>query len=100
MIPQRTVWQPTPVFLPGEYHGQRSLVGYNPQVCKELDVTEATEHAMISDANYLAKDAKHLFMYMLPSVCFLWRNVYLGLLHSFRLGCWFFDIELFEYFGN
>jgi len=23
-------WQPTPVFLPGEYHGQRSLVGYSP----------------------------------------------------------------------
>ena len=75
-------------------------MGYNPQVCKELDMTEATEHAMISDANYLAKDAKHLFMYLLPSVCFLWRNVYLSLLHSFQLGCWFFDIELFEYFGN
>ena len=26
----RRVWQPTPVFLPGECHGQRSLVGYNP----------------------------------------------------------------------
>ena len=23
-------WQPTPVFLPGEFHGQRSLVGYSP----------------------------------------------------------------------
>ena len=27
-------WQPTPVFLPGEFHGQRSLVGYSPQVSK------------------------------------------------------------------
>ena len=27
-------WQPTPVFLPGEPHGQRSLVGYSPQVIK------------------------------------------------------------------
>ena len=32
--------QPTPVFLPGEPHGQRSLVGYNPQGHKELDMTE------------------------------------------------------------
>jgi len=27
--------QPTPVFLPGESHGQRSLAGYSPQGCKE-----------------------------------------------------------------
>jgi len=31
---------PTPVFLPGEFHGQRSLVGYGPWGCKELDTTE------------------------------------------------------------
>ena len=36
--------QPTPVFLPGGSHGQRSLVGYRPWGCKELDMTEATEH--------------------------------------------------------
>ena len=28
--PWRRAWQPTPVFLPGESHGQRSLVGYSP----------------------------------------------------------------------
>ena len=32
--------QPAPVFLPGESHGQRSLVGYSPWGCKELDTTE------------------------------------------------------------
>ena len=31
-----------PVFLPGESHGQRSLVGYSPWGCKESDMTEAT----------------------------------------------------------
>ena len=36
---------PTPVFLPGEFHGQRSLVDYSPWGCKELDTTEVTEHA-------------------------------------------------------
>ena len=30
-IPWRRKWQPTPVFLPGKSHGQRSLVGYSPQ---------------------------------------------------------------------
>ena len=29
-IPWRRAWQPTPVFLPGESHGQRSLVGHGP----------------------------------------------------------------------
>ena len=33
-------WQPTPVFLPGESHGQRSLAGYSPRDRKELDMTE------------------------------------------------------------
>ena len=35
----RRKWQPTPAFLPGKFHGQRSLVGYNPRGCKELDMT-------------------------------------------------------------
>ena len=30
----------TPVFLPGEFHGQRNLADYSPWVCKELDKTE------------------------------------------------------------
>ena len=34
----------TPVFLPGESHGQRSLAGYSPQGHKESDMTEATQH--------------------------------------------------------
>ena len=34
----RRKWQPTPVFLPGEFHGQRNLAGYSPQGCKELDM--------------------------------------------------------------
>ena len=39
---RRRAWQPTPVFLPGESHGERSLVGYGPQGRKELDMTEVT----------------------------------------------------------
>ena len=36
----RRKWQLTAVFLPGEFHGQRSLVGYSPWGNKELDTTE------------------------------------------------------------
>ena len=41
-IPWRRAWQPTPVFLPGEPEGQRSLAGYSPWGRKESDTTEAT----------------------------------------------------------
>ena len=38
----RRAWKLTPVFMAGESHGQRSLVGYSPYGCKELDTTAAT----------------------------------------------------------
>ena len=38
--PREGDWLPTPVFLPGESHGQRSLVGCSPWGCKESDTTE------------------------------------------------------------
>ena len=40
----RRAWQPTPVFLPGESHGQRSLAGYSPGGRRELNTSEATLH--------------------------------------------------------
>ena len=39
-IPWRREWLPTPVFWPGEFHGQRSLAGYSPRYYKELDTTK------------------------------------------------------------
>ena len=39
-IPWRRKRQPTPVFLPGKSHGQRSLGGYSPWGCKESDTTD------------------------------------------------------------
>ena len=41
-IPWKKAWLPTPVFLPRESHGQRSLMGYSPKGLKELDKTEVT----------------------------------------------------------
>ena len=54
-IPWRRAWQLTPVFLPGELQGQRSLVGYSLQVCKKSDMSETTE--------------KHKYVYMYMCVC-------------------------------
>ena len=42
--PWRRKWQPTAVFLPGEFYGQRSLAGYSPWGHKELDTTEWQTH--------------------------------------------------------
>ena len=39
-LPWRREWLPTPVFLSGEFHGQRSLIGYSPWGSKEWDLTE------------------------------------------------------------
>ena len=44
--PRRRHWLPTPVFLPGEFHGQKSLAGYSPWGCKELDMTERLTHSL------------------------------------------------------
>jgi len=41
-IPWKRAWQPTPVFLAGESHGQRGLAGYSLWGHKPSDVTEAT----------------------------------------------------------
>ena len=44
----RRKWQPTPVFLPGESHGRRSLVGCSPWGLTESDTTEATwQHILL-----------------------------------------------------
>ena len=40
-IPWTRKWKPTP-FLPGKFHGQRSLEGYSPWGCKESDMAEHT----------------------------------------------------------
>ena len=43
----RRKWQPTPVILPGEFHGQRSLAGYSPWGCKESGIIEQLSHTHI-----------------------------------------------------
>ena len=49
----RRAWQPTPVFLPGESHGQRSLAGYRPWGHKRW--TQLSTHAHIYYTDLLSK---------------------------------------------
>ena len=52
-IPWRRKWQPTPVFLPGEFHGQWGLTGYSPWGYKESDTTEWLTHTQpLAKENY------------------------------------------------
>ena len=54
-IPWKREWQSIPVFLPEEFHGQRSLLGYGPWGHKELDTTEQLTHTQEDIANSLYK---------------------------------------------
>ena len=57
-IPWRRNWQPTSVFLPGESHGQRSLVGYSPRGRKESDMIERLHFhfTLLSISNLTSKN--------------------------------------------
>ena len=52
----------TPVFLPGESHGRRSLVGYSPRGLKESDTTERIHFTSLhfSYSNYLTDEVMNL----------------------------------------
>ena len=52
-IPWRRKWQPTPVFLPGKFHGQKSLVGCSPWGCKRVGQDWATENVCMNPITLL-----------------------------------------------
>ena len=90
-IPWRRKWQPTPVFLPGNSHGPRSLVGYRPRGRKESDTTERLLSLSLycifyvedKNGNYLGRHFKGFFFFnVMVNKCFvrLWRTMrYCGL---------------------
>ena len=61
-IPWRREWQSTPVFLPGEFHGRRSLAAYGPGGHKELDMTEGLTLWLLSPSSLKAR-------------CYIWQAV-------------------------
>ena len=52
-------WQPTPVFMPGKFHGLRSLVGYSPWGRKESDTTERLHFTCLQETKLLIYLFKH-----------------------------------------
>ena len=80
-IPWRRKWQPTPVFLPGESHGQRSLVGYSPWGHKESDTTghsRAQDKIIIIKISLKPKNLKNKTRHLLLETNFLRTLTRLG----------------------
>ena len=69
-------WPPTPVSVPGESHGQRSLVGYSSRDCKESDTTEVTlhTHTETDKKHFLFKRTKYNNYSMIASLMDLERE--------------------------
>ena len=67
--PCTRTWQPTPVFLPGESHGRRSLASYSSWDPKQSDMTEATEHGMAYYVIYTVRSLSFQNVYINTSVC-------------------------------
>ena len=68
----RRKWQPTPVFLPGESHGQRSLVGYSLWGCKGLNTTERLTHTHTHTHTHLVEltlSPLYLLRFLLGKQC-------------------------------
>ena len=61
-IPWRRKWQPTPVFLFGKAHGQRSLAGYSPWGCKRVRHDLVTKQLFCSQPNFLSATSLQLFL--------------------------------------
>ena len=68
----RRAWQPTPVFRPGESHGQRNLVEYNPWGCQELDTTEQLTlslHVLAIINSAIMNTGVHMFFFNYGFLC-------------------------------
>ena len=76
----------TPVFLPGEFHGQRSMAGYSPWDCKELDMTEwltlYDEHQEATEYNNLGESCSFHYIFSLFLLCrvYIMDKIYVTLL--------------------
>ena len=68
-IPWRRKWQPVPVFLPGESHGRRSLVGYSPRGPKESDMTEPPHFTSLHPAIGYDLSRHACILLILPVIC-------------------------------
>ena len=66
----RRKWQPTPVLLPGKFHGWRNLIGYNPWGHKESDTTEWLHFLMVYLYNIVSSHVE-MFSLILQNISFV-----------------------------
>ena len=93
--PWRKKWQPTPVFLPGEFHGQSSLEGYSPWGRKELDTTDWLTHPHTRTCTHMLRNAETTLLVdakwlIYNSKCEGWtiKKAECRRMDAFQLWCW------------
>ena len=65
-IPWRRAWQPTPIFLLGKSHGQRSLADYSPKCHKELDMTKHAKNIALIEFYLLLSHFSRVQLCVIP----------------------------------
>ena len=93
-MPWRRKWHPAPVFLPGESHGQRILVGYSPWGRTELDTTKVTaQHSTPSWAPPAFHLSRSSHSTGLSSLCYTAAYCWLSILRMlvYLYLCYFFN---------
>ena len=75
-IPWSRKWQPAPLFLPVEFHGQRSLEGYSPWGHKELDTTEHTHTHTHTHTQAAHSDLYYLLSFSDFGLCSFLSNLF------------------------
>ena len=89
--PWRWAWQSTPVFLPGESHGQRDLVGYSPWARPELDMTERLTHTQHGSLQQCMSTLFVIPSFILGIILkyFLWLDIWKIICCCFKFAlCW------------
>ena len=67
-------WHPTPGFLPGKHHGQRSLTGYSSWGPKELDMTRKLSTCVLCQRNWFQSMTFRIPSFLLNSVCIFLKH--------------------------
>ena len=84
-------WLPIPVFLPGESHGQRRLVGYSSWGCKDSDMTEQLTFSLLCKYNFSLPKLKQ-FTSIIPVFWIGSHSLSLPPFHSHSL--WYFIVAI------
>ena len=81
-MPWNRKWQPALVFLPGRFHGQRSLAGYSPWSCRKSDITGWLNNKFWTQS-FLIKNQKQVFKFLKIYIVYIlkvWQNLFTGII--------------------